>query len=150
MAELNNIHLQVPANLCYSALVRNMADDILGFLKINNTWRNRLKLVVDELFMNAVKYGSTKNKSWIYITLSYHDALFHFTIEDDGAGKKTISAEKLQNKVNENQKNNDPNKLSGRGLSMISASWSDELKIEKSKHGGIKITFSKKIEANLS
>lgn len=150
MPELKSIHLKVPANLCYSALVRNMANDVLGFVHINDTWRNRLKLVVDELFMNAVRYGSTEDSSWVHVVFSYHDALFHFVIEDDGTGEKAISADELRSKMNANQIDSSPDKLSGRGLSLISASWADDIKIEDSDKGGIKITFSKKIEPDLN
>jgi anti-anti-sigma factor len=109
-------------------------------------WCNRLKLVADELFMNAVKYGSTKDKSVVYITFLYDEDEIQLTIEDDGTGADPISAEKLQEIIHKNEKNMDVSRTSGRGLSMITKLWTDDMALTKSEHGGISVSVRKKAE----
>lgn len=140
------IQITLPADLCYSSLSRHITDEICGIVKFDKIWRGRLKLVVDELFMNAVKYGSTKDKSVIYITFIYDDNEIQFIIEDDGSGLKAISAEELKNIMQRNEANEDTTRTSGRGLSMITKLWTDKMDIEKSNYGGIKVSFVKKRE----
>ena len=140
------IQLNLPANLNHSALVRHIADEVFGDAKFSKPWCSRLKLVVDELFMNAVRYGSIKDTSIIYTTFMYDENGMEFTIEDDGTGEGTISAEELQKKISENEENTDLTRTSGRGLSMITKLWTDGMIISKSQYGGIAITFVKKLE----
>lgn len=140
------IQISILANLNYSALVRHVADEIFAIAKFNKAWCSRLKLVVDELFMNAVRYGSTKDKSLVYITFSYDENEVQFTIEDDGTGSHAISVEELENIIHKNEEDSDLTRTSGRGLSMITKLWTDQMEITKSNYGGIAITFTKRIE----
>lgn len=146
MAEKQKIQLNLPANLNHSSLVRHTADEVFAAAKFNKPWCSRLKLVVDELFMNAVRYGSTKDKSTVYATFEYDENGIQFTIEDDGTGENAISAEELQRKINENEQNTNLTRTSGRGLSMITKLWTDGMTIQKSQYGGIAINFAKKLE----
>ncbi len=146
MSEKQTIQFVVPANLHNSSFVRRISDDVLKKAKFSKEWCNRLKLVADELFMNAVKYGSNPDKSEVYITFSYDENEIKFTIEDDGTGSQSISVEELQNKIQQNEKNTDLARTSGRGLSMITKQWTDGMEVSKSERGGLAITFIKKIE----
>jgi stage II sporulation protein AA (anti-sigma F factor antagonist) len=67
-------------------------------------------------------------------------------MEDDGTGKQACSAEELQNIIQKNEVNKDFMRTSGRGLSMITKVWADEMQIYQSEHGGIAISIAKKIE----
>ena len=140
------IQLSLPANLHHSALIRHIADEVFETAKFSKAWCSRLKLVVDELFMNAVRYGATEDESIIYITFLYDENEIQFTIEDDGTGKNAISVEELKNIIQRNEKNEDITRTSGRGLSMITKLWTDQMEITKSKYGGIAVTFIKRIE----
>jgi len=144
--EKYKIQIAVPANLQYSSLVRHIADEIFGMAKFEKSWCSRLKLVVDELFMNAVRYGSTEDKSLVYITIQYNENEMLFTIEDDGSGPQAISAEELIGIIEKNKADQNLTRTSGRGLSMITKVWTDDMIITKSEHGGIAITIKKKIE----
>lgn len=137
----------MPANLAFSSLVRHIADEILINAKFSKTWCSRLKLVVDELFMNAVKYGSTKDTSMVYIVFSFSDTEIGFTIEDDGTGKNKVTPEDLEKIIATNRENNDLTRTSGRGLSMITGQWTDSMTVKKSEHGGMAVSFTKKIES---
>lgn len=135
-----------PANLYYSSLIRHISAEIFHGAKFSTAWCNRLKLVVDELFMNSVRYGSTKDKSLIHMTFIFDEESLDFIIEDDGTGENGISVDELRQIIQKNQDDNNPSKTSGRGLSMITQKWTDSMEIEKSEHGGIKISFNKKME----
>ncbi len=141
----HKIQLTFPASLNYSSVIRHITDEICEIAKFNKSWRGRLKLLVDELFMNAVKYGSTEDKSMIYILYSYDDNGMEFTIEDDGSGAKSVSVDELKQIISQNKLDENLEKTSGRGLSMITNLWADDIQISDSKYGGIKITFTKKI-----
>ena len=144
--EKQTIQISVPANLIYSSLIRHIADEIFGLAMFDKAWCSRLKLIVDELFMNAVRYGSTEYKSTVYVTFSYDENEVSFIIEDDGTGKQACTAEELQNIIQKNEVNKDFTRTSGRGLSMITKVWADDMKIYKSEHGGIAISIAKEIE----
>lgn len=147
--EKQKIQITLPANLCYSSLSRHVTDEVCDLAQFDKTWRGRLRLVVDELFMNAVKYGSTKDKSLIHIAFVYDNESILFTIEDDGSGTQAISDEELKNIIQKNESNGDITRTSGRGLSMITKLWTDGIDIGKSEYGGIKISFTKKKEKSI-
>ncbi|MBU0727707.1 anti-sigma factor antagonist [Patescibacteria group bacterium] len=140
------IELNLPANLSYSSLIRHIADEVFASVGFVKEWSNRLKLVVDELFMNAVKYGSTENTSVVKILFSYDDQEIEFRVEDDGTGVGKVSADQLRTIVENNKKNNAVTNTSGRGLALITNLWTDKLDIERGSNGGIVISFSKKLE----
>ncbi len=146
MSEKQKIQLVIPANLNYSALIRHIADEVFAIAKFSKAWCSRLKLIVDELFMNAVRYGSTQDKSLIYITFLYDEDGIQFTIEDDGTGTQAISPEDLKAIIQKNEKNTDVTKTSGRGLSMITKLWTDQIEITQSQYGGVAVSFNKRIE----
>ena len=99
------IELKLPANLKFSSLVRHLTEGIFSNAGFSKEWGSRLKLVVDELFMNAVKYGSIEDKSTVHLVLSYNEEMVEFRIEDDGTGAQNISAEELTEIKNNNYYN---------------------------------------------
>ena len=131
----------------FSSLVRSVSQDVFSFAGFGKEWCGRLKLVVDELFMNAVFYGSTQDESIVSIVFSYDEHMVEFSIADDGTGKSKVTPEELRQIIDRNIKNNTITQTSGRGLAMITNFWTDNLSIEKSPAGGILISFSKKIES---
>lgn len=140
------IEFNIPANLHFSSLVRNIAEEVFSFAHFSKEWCNRLKLVVDELFMNAVRYGSTEDKSTVHIVFSYDDGHVGFEIEDDGTGSEKKSVEELKTVIQKNASKNDVTRTSGRGLALITSLWTDKLEVKNSSLGGIAISFVKKIE----
>ncbi len=143
---MKTIKVTLPANLNYSSLIRHIADEVFADAQFSKAWRSRLKLVVDELFMNAVRYGSTQDESSVYATFEYDAQLIRFTIEDDGTGQNAISADELKAIIQKNQDNKDLTRTSGRGLAMITKLWTDEVTLQKSQYGGISVTFTKALE----
>jgi anti-anti-sigma factor len=140
------IEFNLPANLRFSSITRSFAEEVFNFVGFSKEWCSRLKLVVDELFMNAVRYGSTEGKSTIHVVFLYDDNEVEFKIEDDGTGAKGISPEELKSIIAENANHSDVTKTSGRGLALITNLWTDKLDIGKSSYGGVSISFVKAIE----
>lgn len=140
------IELTLPASLKFSSLVRQVATEVFGYVGFTREWSSRLKLVVDELFMNANRYASKEDVSKIFIIFEYDESSITFKIDDEGMGKSKLSAEELKQKMEANKRAlADVTKTSGRGLALISSLWTDELVIEDSPYGGIAISFTKKI-----
>lgn len=148
MAEKQKVQIAVPANLKYSLLIRHVAGEVFLNAHFEKAWVSRLKLVVDELFMNAVRYGSTEDTSTVYLTFLFDEESMAFSIEDDGTGKQAVSPEELKAKIQQNEQNTDLTRTSGRGLSMITNQWTDSSEITRSEHGGINITIFKSIETS--
>lgn len=144
--EKQKILITITANLDYSSMIRHVAGEVFESAKFSKAWCGRLKLVVDELFMNAVKYGSTKDKSLVYLTFEYDEVGIQFSIEDDGTGPKAKSAEDLKALIHVNESNNDLTRTSGRGLALIAKMWTDGMQVAQSTYGGIGIGFTKKLE----
>ena len=140
------IQISVPADLQYSSLIRHIADEIFGLAMFDKSWCSRLKLIVDELFMNSVRYGSTEYESIVHATFSYDETEVSFTMEDDGTGKQACTVQELQDIIQKNEVNTDFTRTSGRGLSMITKVWADDMRIYQSQYGGIAISIAKKIE----
>lgn len=142
----HKIEFTLPADLKFSSLVRRISEEIFHYVGFNKEWASRLKLVVDELFMNANRYGSKTDDDKIYIFFVFDEKEVSFRIEDEGKGERKTSAEGLKDLVHKNvDEINDITKTSGRGLALISSLWTDDMKIEDSEHGGIAISFTKKI-----
>jgi len=141
------VKINVPANLHLSALVRNFSEELFGVVGFNDAWCSRLKLVVDELFMNAVCYGSLVDESIVHISCSYDSKTVTFTVSDEGVGPKKITAEALRSLIRNNEKNKTLTQTSGRGLAMITSLWTDELNITDSDYGGISVSFVKEIDS---
>ncbi len=144
--EKQTIQVAITANLDYSSLVRHVANEVFENAKFSKAWCGRLKLVVDELFMNAVKYGSTKDKSVVHLTFDFDDKGVQFTIEDDGTGPQAKSADELRAVIHKNETNGDLTRTSGRGLALIAKIWTDGMQVAQSTYGGIGIGFLKKLE----
>ena len=140
----NIIELSVPADLHFSAGVREFVNEYAVYNKFSSDVCNKLKLVVDELFMNAVRYGSDKN-SKVVVKISYNDNKISGMVEDFGEGDKKISVEELKQIIVEQTNNNVIMKTSGRGLAQIVNKWMDKINIKNNKTGGICIHFEKTI-----
>ncbi|PIZ74282.1 hypothetical protein COY07_00885 [Candidatus Peregrinibacteria bacterium CG_4_10_14_0_2_um_filter_43_11] len=141
------IEIKIPADLSLSSTVRNMAVTVFTSAGFSKEWCNRLKLVVDELFMNAVQYGSTYGVSVVQISFAFDAKTFECCVEDDGTGTIKVSPKALKEMLLDEKITPNPTQTSGRGLSVIAHLWTDHIDIKKSALGGIMITFVKTIES---
>jgi len=100
----HKIAFTLPADLKLSSFVRCVSEEFFLHVGFVQEWAVRLKLVVDELFMNANHYGSAAEGGNVYISFEFDDNEITFRIEDEGKGKEKINAEELKKKI---QKNSD-------------------------------------------
>lgn len=144
------IELTIPADLKFSSLVRRISEDFFLYIGFTNEWANRLKLVVDELFMNANRYGSKTNESKVFISYGFDNNEVICRVEDEGNGERRINADELKKRISKNSTEaRDLTKTNGRGLALISSLWTDHMIIENSNHGGLAVSFSKKISSEM-
>ncbi|QQR83673.1 ATP-binding protein [Candidatus Peregrinibacteria bacterium] len=142
---MQTIHIRLPASLTYSAFLRHLSNDLFVLAGFNAGWCGRLKMVVDELFMNAVRYGSNE-QSDVYLHFAYDDTNFTFTIEDEGKGAHPLSVQALRDLVEANSRDGNLSRTSGRGLAMITKWWTDSMALNASDYGGISVQFTKTID----
>lgn len=134
--------LDLHADLKYSQSVRHFAERFFVSNNLSFKWAKRLTLVLDELYMNAVSYGSSKD-SRVLLRFYADSEKVVFSIQDDGTGAKTAKASELQAIVEQKGREMDHHKTSGRGLSMITSQWTDECVADDVQGGGIVITCTK-------
>jgi anti-anti-sigma factor len=148
--EKQTLKLAITANIDHSSLIRHISQDVFESARFSKEWVGRLRLVVDELYMNACRYGSTKNVSSIVLTFETDAEGTRFTIEDDGTGPQAKSADELRAIIEKNRANNDLTRTSGRGLALIAQMWTDGMTVEPSQYGGISVSFLKKHETSVT
>lgn len=134
--------VNVLADLKYSGAVRAFASSFLLSEDVPEKWSKRLILVLDELFMNAIRYGSSEG-SRVLVKCIADTEKVGFIIEDDGTGKGQIKAGELQKIVEKKAEEMNHQKTSGRGLSMIASQWTDGCTADDLPDGGIAMTFYK-------
>jgi anti-sigma B factor antagonist len=146
MKKQEQVSVVLPADLRFSNTIRNVIGDLLKVIDTKELWINRLTLVIDELFMNAVKYGSKDKNDNVFLTVDLTDDTIVFIIEDMGTGNNKIAPEELQKIILQSKEDTSLAKTSGRGLSMIVSNWTDEFTIEKSLKGGMKVIAQKNLK----
>jgi len=134
--------LDLSADLKYSQSLRHFAERFFVSNSVSFRWAKRLTLVLDELYMNAVSYGSSKTSRVIVRFYADEDKVV-FSVQDDGTGAKKAKASQLQAIVEKKAQEMDHHKTSGRGLSMITSQWTDECLADDVPNGGIVITCTK-------
>ncbi|HPO06153.1 MAG TPA: ATP-binding protein, partial [Candidatus Gracilibacteria bacterium] len=135
-----NLKVYVPARLSFSAGIRDLileAGNLAGFA---DRQINMLRLVVDELFMNAIRYGSN-DQSHVFLEMYIEEGKIIAAIEDDGEGKKRIKAEDLKKILDDQTADASLHKSHGRGLAQITSQLVQKLEILDKDNGGLRIEF---------
>jgi len=145
MGTKEQVSIVLPADLRFSNTIRNFVGDLLRVIDAKELWINRLMLVMDELFMNAVKYGSKDKTDNVFLTIEITEESILFVIEDMGTGNSKLTPDELQKIIQQSKEDTSLAKTSGRGLSIIVSNWTDGFSIEKSSKGGIKVIAKKNL-----
>jgi anti-sigma regulatory factor (Ser/Thr protein kinase) len=107
-------------------------------------WAYRFQSVIDELCNNAIEYGSAPGQDIKVTFIHSPDNFLKIIVEDTGTGKNKMTAKELETLFNERRKPDHVfTGIRGRGLIKIVGEWSDEIKFENSKEGGIKVAITK-------
>lgn len=134
--------LDLNADLKYSQTLRHFAERFFIASGVSFKWAKRLTLVLDELYMNAVSYGSS-SRSRVVINFYADKDKIQFSIQDDGTGPKKAKASELQEIVEKKGEEMSHQQTSGRGLAMITSQWTDACDADDVPGGGIMITATK-------
>lgn len=142
------ISLTVPADLRQSQLVRMTVKQALELTDMPACWVYRLMLVLDELFMNAVKYGSSVGDTVLVEVISKQKGV-HIRVSDMGHTENkedSMTPRRLSHIVRKNAAREGMLHTSGRGLALIANAWTDKLSIRQSEFGGISVEVEKLFE----
>jgi anti-anti-sigma factor len=137
---MKNLKVLVPANLSFSSGVRDFVKEMASLAEFEDRQTNMLRLVVDELFMNAIRYGSD-NDSHVFLEGIVDGNKVIFAVEDEGKGQKKIKAQDLQNIINEQKENTSLKKEHGRGLAQITSTLVQAFEVTDKEDGGLRIEF---------
>jgi anti-anti-sigma factor len=135
-----NIKILVPADLSFSSGVRDIAQEAANKAGFENKQVNMLRLVVDELFMNAVRYGSD-NQSHVFFEAIIEPGKIICAFEDEGKGNTRITAEDLKNIIKKESENVSLNKSHGRGLAQITSTLVQAFEVSNKECGGLRMEF---------
>lgn len=137
---MKNIKILLPASLAYSAAVREIAEEAAKQAGFERKQTNMCRLVVDEIFMNAVRYGSDK-ESHVFIEGVINENQLIFAVEDEGKGVKKVSAGELKTIIQQEVDNVSLKKTHGRGLAQITSNLVKAYEIYDKEGGGLRIEF---------
>ncbi|MBT4937414.1 STAS domain-containing protein [Candidatus Peregrinibacteria bacterium] len=137
---MQNIKILVPADLSFSSGVREIAQEAARRAGFERKQTNMVRLVIDELFMNAVRYGS-KEKSHVFFEIIIEESQLICAIEDEGKGEHKVTADELKNIIQKETDNVSLNKAHGRGLAQITSTLVQAFEITDKENGGLRIEF---------
>ena len=137
---MKNIKVLLPANLSFSAAVRDIAVEAANIANFLPKQKNMLRLVVDEIFMNAIRYGSDENSS-IFVEGVINEEQIVFAIEDEGKGENKTNAEDLKKIIQGETENVSLKKQHGRGLAQITSTLVKAFEVYDKPDGGLRIEF---------
>lgn len=127
------------ADVSLSSDVRDAVAAFCARHGVGHPYLNRAQVIADELYMNAVKYGSASRSDVVSLGMGIGDGTLSLSVEDRGTGNG-MTAEELRSRVNGHLHQGQPTDVDGRGLALIVGGWSREMRIEQGALGGIKVT----------
>lgn len=140
---MKNFRFIVPASLNYSESVRMVSMEVWDDAWFDKREKNMIRLVIDELFMNAVKYGSNET-STVLVEWGFEWDTVFFAVEDEWKWKNKISAEDLLKIIEEEKDNTNLTKTHWRWLAQITWVMTSSFEVKNWKLWWIRLEFSKK------
>jgi anti-sigma regulatory factor (Ser/Thr protein kinase) len=150
--------LEVPADIDFAVAVRGYTFIVIQeYIGAGRKIAYRIQQVIDELFINAVRYGSAVTEK---VTLTYvlENGILSIEVADTGTGAQKVTAKELEGLIaqrrefyqNLKKQNKINQALGGRGLPEIVYSWMDSIDLKDNDRGGISITAVKNIYNEIS
>jgi len=135
--------LIIPASLNYSESIRMVSMEIWEDAWFEKREKNMIRLVIDELFMNAVKYWSDETSSVMIEWWFEWDTVF-FALEDEWKWKKKITADDLLKIIDSEKDNTNLTKTHWRWLAQITWVMTSTFDVKDWKLWWLRIEFTKK------
>ena len=139
------ITITLPTSAYFMSGIRDFTLNLIkNTTNFPEKWAFRFQSVVDELCNNAIEYGSAEG-SEIRVTLVHaKDQYIEIIVDDTGTGPKKVTAQDIKEIF---AKRKEPgyifSGIRGRGLVKIVGEWTDEIKFEDRKEGGIRVRVKK-------
>lgn len=145
LPEKTRITITLPTNAYFMSGIRDFTLNMIkNTTNFEEKWAFRFQSVVDELCNNAIEYGSSPGSEIRVAFLYTKDQYLEIEVEDTGTGKNKIKAKDLEKLFHDRQAPGYAfTGIRGRGLVKIVGEWTDEIKFEDRKEGGIKVTVRK-------
>jgi len=132
------------ANFANASLLREKMKTVLNSAGLPTRQQRQLVHVTDELFSNAVNYGSSSKEDQIEIEIQVSPEKIEIAVSDTGKIGQPFDSQQLQTHLNQfNGTALNPLQTFGRGLGLIVKQWTDKVTVEKSRLGGTKIMVIK-------
>ncbi len=130
-----NFTVHFPANFENVPALRDMVSHCAALEGFPEKQSEHLRSVTDEVCNNAIEHGSQPTSE---VVLEVHTDAHSITItcHDQGHGNKLTAAD-IQKRISGEL---EVESGRGRGMKMIVSAFTDELKIEDRKEGGVKVT----------
>jgi len=119
--------------------VRLFVENFATAANISPKWSFRLQLIADELFINAIDYGTESENDQIEIVLEKNNEQLSVAVSDPGK-KGQMLPDQLRKKINDVQSSANPLAQGGKGISLIVHQWANQLDIESMQPRGLRIT----------
>jgi len=144
---MKDISITVRPNLNFEMPMRAFLNAYLN-RKLTKKSYNKVILAFDEIFSNAIKYGSKKNSVVkINIGLETRNEIEYIFIEViDYGGIRQTSADEILTMV-QNDLNSDILRIRGRGISIMISKLCDFFELTDNEYGGITGKILKKMDA---
>ncbi len=123
-----------------------VADAISAAAGLDETTRNRIYAVIDELSNNALEHGSSDGDE-VKLRVRINSDQLEVTVDDKGNGKNPQTASQISKLVKERAQRNplENHTKRGRGLPFIVSRWADRMEFSDLTNGGIRALFIKKL-----
>lgn len=137
------LQLTVPADLAESQAVRSATREFFLAAGFDPKTAGRLVLVADELFMNAVKYGSQPGDS-VAIAGWIQDGGVQFSVAD--FNRRNLTTDDFAAIIEHRKNNLNLHATSGRGIALILREWTDSHEFH-AEPGKLSFSFFKKLDS---
>ena len=143
-----DVSFHYPSDFQKTQLLRDIVDMIWEIVELDNKWRRRIVLIVDELNNNAIEYGSTQwdiNKMRLILSTSESISI-KIEVEDSGKWNKSQNADNMRKLQDQKIKQwfNDYSSIRWRGLFMIILNLVDSLYFKDASSGWLVVWVEKK------
>lgn len=145
-----DITFHYKSNFLNTKYLRDYLVSLLDVFQIENIWKNRFVLIIDELNNNAIEYGSHENdinSMHIIITQSENNLDITMEVCDSGKWEKHKTAQEMEDLRTQRLETwfDNHKSIRGRGLFLIITKLVDKLYFEDSAWNGLIVGIHKKL-----
>ncbi len=138
----NSFQVQFPSDLDYIPPLRHFVSEIAKSGGYDGKFCFRTEIIVDELCTNAILHGSSRENSFVEMSLDLDDEKMNLSIRDKGGNRNDIDS--LKRAVYNSKP--EPDNTRGRGMDIVQM-LANELTIDLDENGNTQVHVVKNREA---